>query len=497
MDPHASVTRRLRRLALGGRPRVLDLFAGCGGLSLGLARAGFEPVAGVEKDALAAASYARNLHGGCQRHGRSRDITRPDETPERLCAELGLGPVEEAVDVVAAGPPCQAFARIGRAKLRALANDPQAFLKDPRTDLHTHWLAWVAAFRPLLVLVENVPDMLNLNGRNLAEEIVHELEELGFQSGYTLLNAVHYGVPQLRERVFLVAWRRELRIEPSFPSPTNVPASLPRGYLGTRQVALRTISRNDLFARRSYVDQPVAGADVASAVTTREAIGDLPSLCPGRDPSTRRGARRFDQPIPWPAVEPSAWARTMRTWAGFEAPADGPRDHVVRYLPRDWPIFARMRPGDEYPAAHAIAEQLFEELVASEAAAGRPLAPESDRWRDLRRATVPPYNLTTFPNRWWKLHPDQPSRTLMAHLGKDGYSHIHYDSSQARTISVREAARLQSFPDGFILAGTMNSAFRQLGNAVPPLLAAALGEHFREQLARAIWRTMRPIAAIG
>jgi DNA (cytosine-5)-methyltransferase 1 len=62
----------------------------------------------------------------------------------------------------------------------------------------------------------------------------------------------------------------------------------------------------------------------------------------------------------------------------------------------------------------------------------------------------------------------------MAHLGKDGYSHIHYDSSQARTISVREAARLQSFPDGFKFCGTMNPAFRQIGNAVPPLMAMAL-----------------------
>jgi DNA (cytosine-5)-methyltransferase 1 len=64
----------------------------------------------------------------------------------------------------------------------------------------------------------------------------------------------------------------------------------------------------------------------------------------------------------------------------------------------------------------------------------------------------------------------------MAHLGKDSYSHIHYDSDQARTISVREAGRLQSFPDGFIFCGTMNPAFRQIGNAVPPLMAKALAE---------------------
>jgi DNA (cytosine-5)-methyltransferase 1 len=70
----------------------------------------------------------------------------------------------------------------------------------------------------------------------------------------------------------------------------------------------------------------------------------------------------------------------------------------------------------------------------------------------------------------------------MAHIGKDTYSHIHYDSSQARTISVREAARLQSFPDGFVFAGAMNSAFRQIGNAVPPLLARALATQMLSQI---------------
>ena len=98
----------------------------------------------------------------------------------------------------------------------------------------------------------------------------------------------------------------------------------------------------------------------------------------------------------------------------------------------------------------------------------------SAEYNRLRDSIVPPYDVGKFPNKWRKMWSDQPARTLMAHLGKDGYSHIHYDSSQARTISVREAARLQSFPDGFSFCGTMNPAFRQIGNAVPPLMATAL-----------------------
>ena len=79
---------------------------------------------------------------------------------------------------------------------------------------------------------------------------------------------------------------------------------------------------------------------------------------------------------------------------------------------------------------------------------------------------------------------DQPARTLMAHLGKDSYSHIHYDSEQARTISVREAARLQSFPDGFTFCGTMNPAFRQIGNSVPPLMAKAIAAQMMKAIAQ-------------
>src|SRR5262245_21518233 len=95
---------------------------------------------------------------------------------------------------------------------------------------------------------------------------------------------------------------------------------------------------------------------------------------------------------------------------------------------------------------------------------------------------VPPYDPEKFPNKWWKLDPLKPSRTLTAHMGKDTYSHIHYDSNQRRTISVREAARLQSFPDGFVFAGAMNAAFRQIGNAVPPLLALAVAKILMSQL---------------
>jgi len=106
----------------------------------------------------------------------------------------------------------------------------------------------------------------------------------------------------------------------------------------------------------------------------------------------------------------------------------------------------------------------------------------SQAYEKLRKELVPPYDPNKFPNKWWKLDPQMPSRTLTAHMGKDTYSHIHWDSSQKRTVSVREAARLQSFPDSFQFAGAMNAAFRQIGNAVPPLLAEAVARSLMQDL---------------
>lgn len=139
-----------------------------------------------------------------------------------------------------------------------------------------------------------------------------------------------------------------------------------------------------------------------------------------------------------------------------------------------------MNPGDQYPQAHQHALDMLAEEIKRRARRGIRVIPNSPEYDRLRAEIVPPYDPTKFPNKWRKMERDMPARTLMAHIGKDTYSHIHYDSEQARTISVREAARLQSFPDGFIFAGTMNPAFRQIGNAVPPLMAAAIARVVRE-----------------
>jgi DNA (cytosine-5)-methyltransferase 1 len=132
-----------------------------------------------------------------------------------------------------------------------------------------------------------------------------------------------------------------------------------------------------------------------------------------------------------------------------------------------------MNPGDRYPEAIAIATQLLDEELDRLSLTGQ-IRNGTATFRKLQKRIVPPYPVDIFLDKWRKLMPGAPSWTVPAHLSKDTYSHIHYDSNQARTISVREAARLQSFPDQYVFFGNMGDCFRQIGNAVPPLLAWAI-----------------------
>jgi DNA (cytosine-5)-methyltransferase 1 len=481
------ILQKIDRLRYGASPRALDLFAGCGGLTLGFQCAGFVPTAAVEFDPFAAASHGRNFHNGDTRHSKARDITKL--TPEDLASELNLGPVELAIDVLVGGPPCQAFTRVGRSKLREIGDHPEAFKHDPRARLYLEYLRYVEAFKPLAILMENVPDVMNHGGQNIAEETCQVLEDKGYTVRYTLLNASFYGVPQMRERMFLIGYRRELQCEVTFPSPTHW-VELPPGYEGTRSVALKFLGNGTLpFETVGYVEPPAATKTLPAANTAEQAIGDLPRIDARallRSGKLKRGARRFDEAVPYGhRRNMSPFALLMRTWPGFEAPA-ALTDHVIRYLPRDYELFARLNPGDQYPEAWQHAQDMLAERLEELHRNGHAVREGTKEYAEIRDSIVPPYDASKFPNKWRKMWRDQPARTLMAHLGKDGYSHIHYDSSQARTISVREAARLQSFPDGFVFSGTMNPAFRQIGNAVPPLMAKALATSMRETLNRSL-----------
>lgn len=495
-EVRALMKRKLARLRKGGAIRTLDLFAGCGGIALGFHSAGFETIGSVEMDPSAARSFAVNFAPFCQAGDENalalaRDITSLD--PREFLSGLGIrSAVDNSIDVLVGGPPCQAFARVGRAKLREVDDHPQAFRLDPRGNLYLRYLAYVRETRPLAILMENVPDVLNYGGHNIPQEISEVLEEEGYHCKYTLLNSAYYGVPQMRERMFLVAIHEVAGGDFQFPEPTHH-VDLPVGYEGTRGVALKASRlRAGMEAASSPFESdvlhltrpPSVSPSLPPAITVDQALGDLPILDAEQlagSGALRRGAKKFVSGLPYRRRAVTGFQRLMREWPGFEA-RDGVFDHVIRYLPRDFKIFKRMKPGDQYPEALALAQKMFQEELRRLQRKGRAPAEGTSHWKALWEEFVPPYDATKFPNKWRKLEADRPSRTLLAHLGKDSYTHIHPDDLQGRTISVREGARLQSFPDGFRFHGTINPAFKQIGNAVPPLMAYALARSIRDAL---------------
>jgi len=155
--------------------------------------------------------------------------------------------------------------------------------------------------------------------------------------------------------------------EVTFPEPTHW-VDLPPGYEGSRSVALKLLSAAGLEAEAfDYVARPEAKPGLPPAVTAEQAIGDLPPIDARerlRSGELRRGARRFDQPLPYDRrLKVSGYANLMRTWPGFEGP-DKLTDHVIRYLPRDYELFARLNPGDQYPEAWQHAYDMLAERLA-------------------------------------------------------------------------------------------------------------------------------------
>lgn len=451
---------------LGGRLTFIDLFAGAGGFSLGFHAAGYHLVAAVDIDEVAAASLARNFRI-LQPDAPPRVVTGDDANIEALDFDRVV-PAGETVDVLLGSPPCQGFSLLGRAKLDSL--DPGGFAHDPRNSLYVRFVEAAAWWQPRVVVMENVPGMFSVDGQNIADQAAADLAGTGYRVGWAVLNAAAYGVPQYRDRFFMIGVRADLDADPSMPPATHA-LTLPPGYIRPAETLNRT------FPFIEHFELPVEQARATVApVTVAAALDDLPVLMEHLDPQRIRRRVAPEGGLPYACPAHSVFAAHMRTWPGLD-PSAAVFDHEIRNTPRDFETFRRMRPGDRYPQALALAEERFDEALTALADTGQCPAPGTPAYDHLHRSIVPPYPAGIFASKWQKLIPTEPAWTVPAHLAKDAYSHIHHDSRQARAISVREAARLQSFPDAYRFEGNMGERFRQVGNAVPPLLAAAIARH--------------------
>lgn len=427
-------------------PKIIDLFSGCGGLALGFEKAGFDIVAGVElmPEACKTISYNLDFRYGREQTHICGDITEMDASI--LKEKFG----EEGC-IVIGGPPCQAYSLAGRAKLRSLGDD-RVNTRDARGYLYQDFLRFVYDLDAKAVIMENVPESTNFGEMNIPEIVCKSLEKHGYKACWSILNAADFGVPQLRERVFVLAIKEELAQEIELPVPTHC-------CKGEYQTAYQ--KRFDSLKKNLHFKLPkTSNATASSWVTVGDAFSDLPELFLSPDSKYRNV--KLNEDMDYRSDPQNEYQKQMRNWYGIESFSSSA--NAFRNNRRDFVIFSKMKQGDDYIAASQIADELFEkeaEIFGYQ--------PGSIEYLKLKKKMVPIYDREKFERKWRKLEWNKPSHTLIAHLSKDTYSHIH--PIEPRGISVREAARIQSFPDDFFFDCSMGDAFKQIGNAVPPLLA--------------------------
>ncbi|MEM2618867.1 MAG: DNA cytosine methyltransferase [Candidatus Hadarchaeales archaeon] len=398
-----------------GKPTFIDLFAAPGGLSLGFEMAGFRCLAAVDIDERAMLTFKHNFPEAA---AIVEDITRLRS--EGLLGRTGVKASD--IDVIVGGPPCQGFSTVGRVKIASLvregiwslSNSHPRFINDPRNVLYREFVRMVADIKPKAFVMENVPGMMSYCNGKIVRQILKDFSRIGYRTEAKVLNAVWFGVPQIRKRIFFVGTRlRDAEI--SWPQPECVEP----------EEAVR-------------LDAPFRGSGMKRPITVWEAIGDLPEPVQGR-PGLADRPIEYDRP---PLSDYQRWAREG---------SDRIHNHVTRqHSERDVRVFSMMH--------------------------------EGAWWKDLPEEIRKLYGYRDdiFHDKMKRLRSDRPSWTVVAHLYKDRYMYIH--PKQPRTITVREAARLQSFPDRFIFMGSRTDQFRQVGNAVPPLLARAIAMCVRKML---------------
>lgn len=439
------------------KPKIIDLFSGCGGLTLGFEKAGFEIAGGIELVPAAHSTVSFNFH---QRYGRPSlhlcgDITQMEGSVFENC-------IGAEGCIVIGGPPCQAYSMAGRGKLRSLG-DHRINTNDSRGYLFQDFLRFVYDLQAKAVVMENVPEATSFGDINVPEIVSRDLSEHGYDVWWTILNSADFGVPQIRERLFVIAVRRDLGISVNLPKPTHRDS---RGIFVSSRANTEKVTES-AFYRKALTPSE----DATPWVTVGEALSDLPSLL--KDSKSRYRNHELSEAMSYISAPACQYQDIMRTWYGRS------RDYVTanafRNNTRDFQIFERMNQGDKYDDALRIAEEIFREKTSLFG-----YTENDPQYMKLHKSIVPCYDSTKFIDKWHRLSEDAPSHTVVAHLSVDTYSHLH--PWEPRGISVREAARLQSFPDEFLFMCSMGDAFKQVGNAVPPLLSYAIAKQLKEAL---------------
>lgn len=391
----------------------IDLFAGCGGLSEGFYRQGFEALAHVEINHWACETLrARMNHYGYK--NIVEEVIEHDITSDDIIERLDYAVKDRTVDIIIGGPPCQAYSTAGRVR------DGKKMATDARNYLFESYVRILEHYTPKFFVFENVTGLLNaqVEGAPIFPRVIAALgNKYKVISDPDILvhNTADYGVPQLRKRVIIMGVRKDINKD-----VVELYSDIIKTHWSPET------PEKERKGRKHFVD-------------VRQALGDLPPVEPGNDASTDSFNypcnNDFLKKIGKPGIHPLL-------------------DHIAR-------------------RHNELDRERFQVMIHNHWTFGQ-----------LRRE-MPQYeheHARVFDNsyvvQWW----DLPSKTILAHIHKDGFQFIHPDEAQRRTFTVREAARIQSFPDDFDFKGSRGEKFKQIGNAVPPLFAEALAKSIKKNL---------------
>jgi DNA (cytosine-5)-methyltransferase 1 len=417
-------------------PKAIDLFAGAGGLSRGLEAAGFDIMWALDYEKHCKPTYDRN-------HDCELEVEDIREVNPR---DFDISP--DDVDFVAGGPPCPTFSVVGRSKINSISDRKNT--EDERHQLYQDFLRFVDYFEPEAFIMENVQGMLsaeNEKGRKVVDVISKEMEELGYNVEYQVLDAANFGVPQNRDRLFFIGsrgknlpdmkkWRTHA--EPTSESERKIKLK-GRDEKHVNQRTLQGV-KEDKISFPDFRKNPSR----KPWNTVADAIIDLPPLSPEGEMPPKK-VEEYTAPA---LSKYQVWARNMGAEDSWKS--EKLHNHEARGQNlRDLTIYKMLGEGVSYKIGDL---------------------PED----------VQPFREDIFNDNIKKQNPKKPASTLVAHISKDGHMFVH--PSEARSISVREAARFQSFRDDFVFPVSRTQAFKQIGNAVPPLLSQALGTAIREQI---------------
>ena len=296
-------------------------------------------------------------------------------------------------------------------------NAPVRSKEDRRNHLFKEYLRFVAAFMPKMVLIENVPGLVSFEKGETLHAILEALANLGYGADVRILGAAYYGVPQMRWRTIIIGFRGGELPDGAFPNPM-FHAPIRPNFTST-------------FDGRNLVCVPSSNIE-ARFTTVYEAIGDLPAL--------RCGER-----------------------------GEKVKDYFCDAF-CDYQRFLRIgSPGVYNHEAPALSKQNIERMSFI-----RP----GGNWTDIPVELLPKgmqkARKSDHTKRYGRVEKDGLASTILTKCDPHWGAFIHYE--QNRSFTVREAARIQSFPDHYIFNGTLAEQFAQVGNAVPPLLAKAIGE---------------------